>query len=445
MIKMLFVLRAYNDIDHLTPVIDYMLAKRRGECALEVFFARHDTQAFERNENIVYLKKTHAFDFRVFSPSWALPFFRALDVLEEHGGRLLRGLKGRKRFRERAVSMLERALLNGLKRVRSLLLQRHITRAVLCHAPDIVCCDWVDLNLFPYRRIALTARAHRIPIVGLPHGLNVFTETMDAVRYRRDVPVQSPDVLRFDFQFAPNELHKQHIVDDGFPAERVLVLGAPRYDPAWLKVKAEQFARQSIDQDAISAEISAEIPAAVPGPKIVVFPNKLMYRGNADAVKQIIEICTQHGSVIVKPHTRNMDIGFIERTHLKHQCRIVGNETNSSDLIRWCDIAVFWGSSIGIQVIMEHKKFIYARFAHHYPTIYDQYFPSSSVHDIDALESTLGAMSRQPDQPQYAVDQVADFLRDIVYAADQACDLSERYYHQLVMIASDTARPVAAS
>jgi hypothetical protein len=430
--KMLFVLRAYNDIDHMTPLIDHLLSNKKDACEIKVFFAKHDTREFEGNENIEYLRQHHALDFHVFSPSWALPLFRALDVLEDRGVQLMRLLKGSNRYRVRAVSMVEGAYLKSLKLTKSRLLRRHIANEVLRYAPDIVCLDWVDLKLFPYKHIAPVARERGIPIVGLPHGLNVFAETMDAVRRRRDAPVPLPDTLRFDFQFAPNELNKQHIVDDGFPAERVLVLGAPRYDRKWLEQKEKHFSKLRIDRDAI--------PGAVPGPKIVVFPNKLMYRGNADAVKQIIEICMRYGPVIVKPHTRNMDISFIERTRLKEKCRIVGNETNSSDLIDWCDIAVFWGSSIGIQVIMENKKFIYARFAHNYPTIYDQYFPSSSVQDIDALENTLTDMARHPDQPQYGASEVEAFLRDIVYSSEQPCDISERYFNQIVMIALDAAR-----
>ena len=69
-----------------------------------------------------------------------------------------------------------------------------------------------------------------------------------------------------------------------------------------------------------------------------------MYKGSAENIKKMIDVASQFGTVLVKPHTRNMKIGFIKDLIKKNI--ILVDKYNTSYLIFISNIIVFWGTSM---------------------------------------------------------------------------------------------------
>jgi hypothetical protein len=412
--NLLIVLRSFNDIDHIVPFVHFLLTQRVGRYKVELYYARQDADEIRLNPNIRFLREALAVSVRPFGGGRSV---RLLKGLERAKDRVVRSIQGIHR-NQSAIRGVTHRLLTVVDRLYYHLIlaltRGYIDRAVDALKPDIVCTDVVDPTAYPYGYLFRLAKSRRIPLVAFPHGLTVFDEPLDQAGSSRLFGDIGERLKIFDYIFAPNELQKDHVARLGYPASQIQVLGSLRYEARWLSVLLEQVYTETVRVQSNRA------------PKIVLFLNKLVYRGSADSVNELIRVCSGIGTTVVKPHTRDMDVSFIRDGGQCGDTVVVDNSVASSSLIEWCDVALFWGTSMGIQVIACGKPFIYPSFAHGYKTIYETYFPDRVASTLEEVARLLSEWRPDPKDGSSVRDRER-FLRDIVYAGDQSHGVAERY------------------
>jgi hypothetical protein len=431
--KLLIVLRSFNDIDHIVPLVHFMLTQRAGCYKLELYYARQDAEEISRNPNIIFLRKSLAITVRPFGSERQGRLLKGMERARDYLVRLIQGIH-RDRAAVRGITQRFLTVVDRLYYYMILALtRRDIDRVVDTLRPDVICTDVVDPRAYPYGHLFHLAKNRRIPLVAFPHGLTVFDEPLDQAGSSRLFGSIGERLKVFDYILAPNKLQQDHIARLGYPVSRIKVLGSLRYETRWLSVLLEQvYSEEVLLQDYRS-------------PKIVLFLNKLVYRGSADSVNDLIRVCSEIGSTVVKPHTRDMDVSFIHNWSQSGDTVVVDNTVASSSLIEWCDIALFWGTSMGIQVIARGKPFVYPSFAHGYQTIYETYFldrVAASLYEVRRLLSEW-----RPDTVDASSAQNREqFLRDIVYAGDQHRGVAERYCELLDSLAlARSGTPLAST
>ncbi len=412
--NLLIVLRSFNDIDHIVPLVHFLLTQRVGRYKLELYYARQDADEIRLNPNIRFLRETLAIHVRPFGSERLGYPLKGLERTKDSVVRLIQGIH-RDCVASRGITQRLLTVIDRLYYYLTLsLTRRDIDQAVDALTPDVICTDVVDPTAHPYGYLFHLAKSRHIPLVAFPHGLTVFDEPLDQAGSSRLFGDIGERLKVFDYILAPNKLQQDHIARLGYPASRIKVLGSLRYEARWLSVLLEQVYTEEVRQQGNRS------------PKIVLFLNKLVYRGSADSVNNLIRVCSTFGSTVVKPHTRDMDVSFIQNMGQCEDTVVVDNTVASSSLIEWCDIALFWGTSMGIQVIARGKPFVYPSFAHGYQTIYETYFPNRVAASLDDVRWLLSEW-RPGTADTTSVRDQERFLRDIVYAGDQQRGVAERY------------------
>lgn len=412
--NLLIVLRSFNDIDHIVPFVHYLLTERVGRYRVVLYYARQDSDEIRLNPNIRFLRDALAVQVRTFGGEDLGRLLKGLERTKDGVVRMIQGIHRN----QTAIRGVTQRLLTVIDRLYYhfvlALTRRNIDRTVDALQPDVICTDVVDPATYPYGHLFRLAKSRRIPLVAFPHGLTVFDEPLDQAGSSRLFGDIGERLKVYDYILAPNELQKDHVARLGYPAMQIQVLGSLRYEARWLSVLLER-----VYTDAFGS----------PGcrhPKIVLFLNKLVYRGRGDSVNELIRVCSAIGSTVVKPHTRDMDVSFLRGADQGGDTVVVDNSIASSSLIEWCDIALFWGTSMGIQVIARGKPFIYPSFAHGYKTIYETYFPDRVAGSLEEVQRLLSEW--RPDTGNDpSVGNRERFLRDIVYAGDSNLGVAERY------------------
>jgi hypothetical protein len=121
---------------------------------------------------------------------------------------------------------------------------------------------------------------------------------------------------------------------------------------------------------------------------ILILLNKLMYGGSELNIRKIIIEASKFGTVLIKPHTRNMKINFIKDLLKKNKIVLV-DSFNTSYLIMVSKIVIFWGTSMGMHAVLQKKQVIYAKFAHELNTVYDYILKKYTAKNISEFQRLI--------------------------------------------------------
>ena len=182
-------------------------------------------------------------------------------------------------------------------------------------------------------------------------------------------------------------------------------MGSLRYEEYWLKKQKRVF-------NANKYNLKGD------GIKIVIFPSKLHYKGVLTAYSEIIEqVCQLSNRVVLKPHTRHMKLHALKASIKNSGIKVVRDQFSSSDLINWCDIGIVWGSSIGIQLVVENKTLFYPKYAHDLETIYDKYLPETVVNNTEELIEGIKKTIKNK-ALNYSNKSKNKFIEEVIYGGD---------------------------
>jgi hypothetical protein len=378
---LLFFFRGYNDIDHMSPVID-KLRRTRADYAIKVYIADFRENYLD-DYRVQYLQKT------------GIPVTHLLAEMtgfETLYWRLCRWpVLGE--YLQKFVERFGQRTLNSSKFCEAFL-HKHGAglKAVLYdHTPDT------------YKTLSEKAKAKKIRVFALPHAVdnwaNLLTKVTDldpALLSRTAKPYNADLVL------VPNVQQKEHFLRVKHVTEhQIKVLGSPRFSNEWMSI-----IRRITPQ------------ANLPETKDFKIVFMLTKKGNnifeEEVLRQIAFVSRIKGvKIALKLHTRNMK--FSQK--IPDDILLCGNEMHSQSLIDWADLTLFTATSVILDALKLDKPVLFLRRTVANTLVYEDTINSWSVDCRDDLYTRIEDLKSGKIQRTYTEKERADCLKNLVEPA----------------------------
>ena len=392
--KVLFLIRAYNDLDHIAPVIWKMASA---------------------GFRVGYLLTGREFlgDYRIKIIEEASAKRMESVFINQYYARLRPRVKPK--ILRRAVDWLI-ALVVG-----SWFLKSH----------DIGCVivEWAGpsgRDRAPF--LLRAARVLRLPTISIPHGYHTWlnndfnTTTRETIEKTGKLP-QFADRNRFSVYIVQSENIKRYCIDSGIREEKIRVLGSARFCKEWSQLNQERCVSSEPMENVSSTEKIA----------VLFFLNHWSYNVDRDRCFDLLKrLCMEEAvELTIKGHTRGKLTGGLDPTEesaleeLSH-VRYPTENIHSPQLVQEADLVVVYGSSICFEALRQEKPVCWPTFVCPNPTIFDQSGLVSIANNEDQVVEVIRtvAKGRQvvPDKKQ-----LEKFFYAHVEGASGTTPVLERY------------------
>ncbi len=414
--KALFFLRHYNDIDHVTPVV-YKWIERGHSCDVVLLGEAH----FREDFRVVYLA--------------GLEGVRVAHIGELFNRRQSARMRLQKLAQDRNLrgslpAFVTRLIDRLLNRERRLRFWQKMARLILQRSfpaggPGVLTFDWISSNsVFPIelvQTVVATAGDMGLQAVSLPHGDSPHANLLVRVEEL---------ILTPHTKFSPASMFARVVVPNELCATRfrpfvaasaVAVLGSPRYCDEWLAKLATLLPENPLEDK--------------PGKlKIVMFLRKQDFSIFWDEVERVIRLLAAFPQVelIVKAHTRGgwqqplsrrVGLRRLENVHF------VAAKVHSPHLLEWADVIVDIATSVAFEAVKFKKPVLAADYLHAGISTVGKYMPECILHCRDDVYSKVDDFIRNGCDDFYDEEHRRQFLGEIVDVPD--VDVLPRYVNLL--------------
>jgi CDP-glycerol glycerophosphotransferase (TagB/SpsB family) len=417
----LFFVRAFNDIDHITPIVwkmgmdkypvsvycidpeydidnDYRLnfLKERG---VKVDFIYND---FDQYLGFFHGAIRFLF-FRSFAAARRLKFHGGKDwaFLPKMFGRLAQGM-GSWFYRKAKGKYYNRNWA-----------QRFIEQS----GAQVLCFDWIRPRKYVVDTLLRSAREMSIPTVALPHG--VFLYTNDLVQSESKEEGQFERYNHYDYVVVQNKLFKEIISKSGVNEEKIFVLGSTRYSNEWMAQNKKILPRKMRSNGNNAGRL-----------KVVFMTTRPHYRIHVEKTLRTFDILANLDDiqVVVKPHTRTGK----EAEMYKGLSLANVSDISSVELAEWSDVMLVVGSSIIIEALTRHKPALYLKYLHENTTEYEEFGACWIIHDEDELRDALLSLRDKQGHVPYTDENVNRWLAEVIYGGKNERDVLRDYEEFIV-------------
>ncbi len=420
----LFLVRHFNDIDHITPVA-WKLKKDGYPVAVYCMNPRYDIAGDYRLDFIK--SKGAAVDYlhtaygRQGDPLYGF-LQRVMDTSFGCQTRL------KTRGRARAASKVLGQLVGMVgtvtyKLMRKMYYRTGWARSILKQtAAKAVCFDYVMPRLYVVDAFLKAAKEMSVPTLSLPHGVQLYTN--EITKPKSTDTRRNAKFNRFDFIIAPNRLRKEILIKSGVAGEKITVLGSARYCSEWL-AQNKKIVPKVIDRRAGSpGKLKVVLMSSKPQCRMDVSRMINTFGILADLVE--IEAC-------IKPHTRsggNKDIfDDIQLPNVSHVL--------TAELCEWTDVMLVVGSSVITEALMVGKPVLYLKYLHANTTLCEEMGACWIIHNEAELKDALLSLHLDKTKVPYEKKNVARFISEIVHGGAADSDVLGRYEKFIVGCASN--------
>jgi CDP-glycerol glycerophosphotransferase (TagB/SpsB family) len=417
----LFFVRAFNDIDHITPIVwkmsmdkhpvsvycidpeydidnDYRLNFLR-EQGVKVDFIYNDF-----DQCLGFFHGAIRFLFlRSFAAARRLNFYGGKEwtFLPKVFGRLARGMgswfyilaKGRYYDQNWAQRFVEQS------------------------GAQVLCFDWIRPRKYVVDMLLRSAKEMSIPTVALPHG--VFLYTNDLVQSESKEEGQFERYNHYDYVVVQNKLFKEIISKSGVNEKKIFVLGSTRYCNEWMAQNKKILPRKM----KLNGDNSGRL-------KVVFMTTRPHYRIHVEKTLRTFEILgnLDKVQVVVKPHTRTGK----EAEMYKGLPLANVSDISSVELSEWADVMLVVGSSIIIEALTRHKPALYLKYLHENTTEYEEFGACWIIRDEDELRDALLSLRDKQGHVPYTDENVNRWLAEVIYGGQNKRDVLRDYEEFIV-------------
>ncbi len=394
-----FVLRRYNDVDHVVPVID-RLVRDEGPDAVRVFSANPlmDVDADFRLAHLKKLGVNVGYLYAVgrrglmhrFSAWW--------------GRRLLIGhTEKRGRLREALLQMLmNRSKWFSIRWAESVLEE--------CNAATLV-YDWHRPRTRATMQLLRAARRKGVRSCSLPHGITLFSNELVNVKAVRRGSDQdyARDWKYYDTSVVNSKAMFDRVTGAGLSAGRVRVIGSARYCSEWRRKYESLCPPEHVESDPTRKL------------RLVFMDHAAAYRHDVERTLESIRRIQTLGFVdlIVKPSTAGLLSPKIGRksmtSHEIYHLARVEEQLSSYRLIEWADAILCATSSICVEALQQNKVFLYPSYFVENTMIFDELNACWRLNDEDELLEALRRLSEDPGYRPYRDADVERFIVETIY------------------------------
>jgi hypothetical protein len=410
-LKALFFLRHYNDIDHVTPVVDKWLAA--GHVADIIMMGARKSVDDYRIRYLSSLEGT-----RVWWIGEVVGRFRLFRMG-------LQKLLLNRYFRALFPAPLATSLDKVISKERRVRFWTGIAEIILDHSfgratdrrdeSGLVAFDWISGNsVFPVEfveSVVASAKKRGLGAISLPHGdsphssLLVRIDELDMQPRTKFSPARM-----FDRVVVPNELCARRFrpfLEDS----QVAVLGSPRYCDEWLEKLAGLLPASPLKPD-------------VEKFKIVVFLRKTDFSVFWDEVGRAIKMWAAFPQVeiMVKAHTRGGWRQPISRSaglRKLDNVRFVAGEIHSSHLLEWADLIIDIATSVAFEAVKQGKPVLAADYLHAPNSTVGMYMPECVLLDRDDAYVKVHNLIQNGSSGFYSPENRQNFLQSVIDVPDK--------------------------
>ncbi len=412
----LFFVRAFNDIDHITPIVwkmwrddfsvgvycinpeydiqhDYRLdfLKRLG---IKVDFIYNDfDQGLGLLHRIMRLLFLGSYDLQrkldiYFRSRLAIPLYKLRELIRRTGNQIYK--LSRKKFynKDWALNILEK------------------TEA------EILCFDWIRPERYVVDVFLQATKEMAIPTMALPHGVYLYTNDFIKIGVTEERICDKHN--RYDYVVVQNHLFKDVMCASGVDSSRIYVLGSARYCNEWM-AQNRRILPRTVKTDGETKEKL----------KVVFMTTRPTYRINVERLLETFEILSNFEDieVVIKPHTRTgREAQMYNNLPLSNVSYI-----SSVELCEWADVVLVIGSSIIVEALAQNKPALYLKYLHENTMEYEEYRACWVIHDESQLKDALLSLQNGNRNVPYTDEDVNRWLSEIVYGGLSERDVLKDY------------------
>ena len=388
--KILFLLRTYNDIDHIVPII-----WKTATSGWPTFLLFVD-KSYSEDYRICFARKHGAQLLRQPLIEWYHGCFRRIFY-----PRVLR------RFCDRLIAYSFG--LYFLKR----------------YGIEVVANEWA--GPFGRDRAEYFLRATvllNLPVYSLPHGYFLWKTP----KYNRVLSEYYKENSRFpDFTnrnwytryVVQSPEHKAVNIEHGMSPEKLVVLGSPRFCKEWSTVNYRLLC--SGNKQGMKRK----------GFTVLFFLPHWDYNVHRDKCIQLMKNIgnLENIQLIIKAHTRGTGgLSIEEKNGFSSSSNVIVADdiSHSTSLIHAADVVLNFGSSVAFEALRQGKPVINPTYLHDNETFFDH---SGVTHDVNDEQSTIKSIIGWQSGRNMRIDQVGinEFLAYRVNGGDEKRDVLQDY------------------
>ncbi len=417
----LFFVRAFNDIDHITPVV-WRMRRNNYPVALFCWDPAYD---LHRDYRLRFLRKQGVkvnYIFDEFDQALGLKHRIVRFVTRIYFTVAnLPGSRAQSPFAAQLAKIKKRAKKRGkkmYKRNRGQFYDLSWARRVIEQTgAKVLCFDHVKPKRYMVNIFLQAAHEKSVPTIALPHG--VFLYTNDFVRIGSEEDSRYDKYHRFDYIITQNDLHRDVLAREGVEPDKTFVLGSARYCDEWMTQYKMILPRSMKTQSGRSDRLKA-----------VFMTTRFAYRIDEQRMFKTFELLsvTEGFETVVKPHTRSgKEARVYDSMPLTNAA-----EFSSVELCEWADIVMVIGSSILIEPLKQGKPVLYLKYLHENTTQYEELDACWTIHDETELKDALVSLRNDITKVPYSEENVTRFLSEIIYGGQRQRDVLGDYQDFIV-------------
>ena len=397
--KFCFFLFHFNDIDHLTPVI--WAALKRGHRVQAVML--DPTYETAGDPRLSLLADMSGYGQSDIAAEFALPLGRWIFALRNGHPRSFARRVARALLRKTGIST------------------KCAARVLRNFAPDACVFEWGGPGSRGRSEFFAAAKQLGIRTAFLPHGMNIYLNT-DVTSAQRANPQRNNEIRNWavnpdDYVFQ-SEHHRTQSVESGMREDITRVMGSARFCPEWLDVNSGLY-----PEFRTSKETKGRL-------KIIFMMPHWNYNVHRQATLDAIVAMARHDGLflVIKDHTRGTGaLPEAIRDDIEHRDNVeIVPDVSSTALMRWSDVVINFGSSIGLEALSSGTAMVNPSYLHSNQTVFDQTGAGHRAKDLDELMAVLDGLAAGSID-SVSPGPVADLEKILTYGGREPFDVLGAY------------------
>lgn len=408
-----FFIRAYNDLDHFSPVIWKFI--KQGDRPIVIFYTDLD---YENDYRIRFLKSEGVFDIFLFKDNEYVKYQKSNRSMVF---KLLKKIYTLKRNPKKLYGRLHRRLFFDCSMEIDFLKECNITQCVF---------EWST----PYSRGEViekffkAAKTTGITTISIPHGCNIYIHPDVNIGYRKlSKKGKIVDVTHrneYDYYIFQNLIRRDNWVKWGYDPVKTQAWGSGRFYPKWQEINLQICPPLQITKDPSDRL------------KVIFMDHQKNYNVYVDKIWSLLDRIARNDQIflVIKQSTRpGKDYhskSFRNKYKNSDHVEFVGNENHSPKLIEWSDCVINFGSSIGMEVLLQNKPLINPYYLHSNRTLFEKYDAALNAGDEDEVINILKDFS-SGNFKNISMDNKDKIYKEIIYGGLEEHDVLQSYYHKI--------------
>lgn len=417
----MFFVRAFNDIDHMTPVV-WKMSMDNYPVIVYCLNPEYDIESDYRLNFLKELGVRVEFIYNDFDKELGLLY------------RMLRFFFLKSFATERQLSSVDRSPSSASPDLLGQLFQKlgsqlydlakkkfydmNWARTVIeLSCAKVLCFDWARPRQYIIDVLLRAAKEMCVPTLALPHGVFVYTNSFNKMGSSKERTFEKYN--SYDYIIIQNELCREVIAATGVDREKIVVLGSARYCEEWI-VQNKNILPRIIKSNGPKADKL----------KVVFMTTKTRYGIYTERMLKTFDMLSNMSDVevMIKPHTRTGTEAYL----YNNLPLPIAWDVSSVELCEWADVVLVVGSSIIVEVLIQHKPTLYLKYLHENTTLYEEYGACWTIHSETELKDALLSLKAGEEEVPYADENVNRFLAEIIYGGRSQSDVLKGYREFIV-------------